>query len=175
MFKLREIERKDVKAINNWRNDAELIACLGAPFRFVSEAVDEAWYDNYMKVRNSTIRLSIVKEENEDKILGLISLVNINYINGTAELHITIGDKENRGKGMGTFAVKSVIEHAFMNMNLRRIELLVLEENAAAIALYTKCGFVQEGVKRLSHLKCGKYVNTVMMALLKEDYFKGTI
>ena len=172
MFKLREIEKEDIKTINKWRNDPELIACLGAPFRFISEAVDEAWYDNYMRVRNTTIRLSIVREDNPDRILGLISLVDINYINGVAELHIMIGDKENRGKGMGTFAVTSLIEHAFNNMNLRRLELLVLEENIAAIALYTKCGFVKEGIKRLSHLKRGRYVNTIIMGLLKEDYIK---
>lgn len=170
MFKLREIERKDVKTINKWRNDEELIACLGAPFRFISEAVDEAWYDNYMRVRSSTVRLAIVREGNVDDILGLISLVNINTINGTAELHIMIGDKENRGKGMGTFAVKSVIEHAFNNMNLRRIELVALENNTPAIALYEKCGFIKEGLKRLSHLKNGKYVNTIIMGLLKDEY-----
>jgi hypothetical protein len=55
-------------------------------------------------------------------------------------------------------------------LNLRRIELLVLEDNVPAIRLYTKCGFVKEGLKRLSHFKRGTYVNTIIMGLLKDEY-----
>ena len=40
MFHLRELERKDLPTINKWRNNPELIALLGAPFRYINLDVD---------------------------------------------------------------------------------------------------------------------------------------
>lgn len=111
-------------------------------------------------------------KDKESDILGLISLVDINYVNRSGELHIMIGDSKNRGKGIGTFAVKAMLDHAFDNLNLRRIELGVLETNSPAIKLYEKTGFVKEGVKRSSVYKNGQYVSMIMMAVLKEEYCK---
>ena len=71
---------------------------------------------------------------------------------------------------MGTFAVTAMLKHAFFNLNLRRVELGVLENNAAARHLYEKVGFVQEGVKREANYKNGKYVNMIMMSILKEEF-----
>ncbi len=173
MYKLRELEREDIKKINEWRNDPELIACLGAPYRFINEDVDSAWYEKYMHSRNNSVRCVIVNSENDEEILGLISLLDINYINRSAELHIMIGGARNRGKGIGTFAVESMIEHAFNNLNLRRIELGVLENNVPAIKLYEKTGFIREGIKRKSNYKNGEYISLIMMALLKEEWIKN--
>lgn len=170
MYKLRELEREDIKKINEWRCDPNLISCLGAPYRYINEEVDKEWYDKYMHSRGNSIRCAIVEEGNENDILGLISLMSINYINRSAELHIMIGNETNRGKGMGSFAVKAMIEHAFNDLNLRRIELGVLESNIIAIKLYEKVGFVHEGVKRKANYKNGEYVSMIIMGLLKEEY-----
>lgn len=169
MYKLRELEREDMKIINKWRNDPDLIAFLGAPFRFINEDVDHDWYEKYLNSRGNSIRCAVVDSEREDEILGLISLININYINRSGELHIMIGSRVNRGKGLGTFAVKAMIKHAFLNMNLRRIELGVLENNAPAVHLYEKCGFVREGIKRESNYKNGQYINMIIMSVLRRE------
>lgn len=80
-----------------------------------------------------------------------------------------IGDCENQGKGIGTFAVKEMINHAFYNLNLHRIELTVLEDNVRAIHLYEKCGFKYEGRKRKAKYKNGKFVDMKMYAILREE------
>ena len=135
MFHLRELERKDLPAINKWRNDPELIALLGAPFRYINLDVDVKWYESYMGNRGNAVRCAIT-EDGSDDILGLVSLVSINYMNQSAEFHIMIGDTKNQGRGLGTFAVNSMLNHAFNNMNLQRVELTVLEDNARAKHLY---------------------------------------
>ncbi len=168
MYKLRELERGDLERINQWRNDPYLIACLGAPYRYINEDVDKAWYDKYLNTRNNSVRCAIVDEQ--DEILGLISLLDIDSVNRSAALHIMIGGAENRGKGIGSFAVRAMVEHAFLNLNLRRIELGVLETNLPAIRLYEKTGFVKEGIKRQSNYKNGKYVNMIMMGLLRDEF-----
>lgn len=169
MYILRELSRKDLTIINKWRNDPELIALLGAPFRYINMNVDEKWFEGYMGNRGNAIRCAIV-EEDKDDILGLVSLVDINYINQSAVFHIMIGDKENQGKGIGTFAVQAMLEHAFFNMNLQRIELSVLESNERARNLYEKMGFSLEGVKRKAVYKAGEFKNMRIYSILKEEY-----
>ena len=169
MFYLRELEYKDLPYINKWRNDPELISLLGAPFRYINLDVDVKWYESYMANRGNAVRCAIV-EDGRDDILGLISLVTVNYMNQSAELHIMIGDNENQGRGVGTFAVQEMLSHAFNNMNLQRVELSVLEDNERAKHLYEKCGFVYEGCKRKAKYKHGKFVDMLMYAILKSEY-----
>lgn len=170
MFHLRELERKDLPKINKWRNDPELIDLLGAPFRYINLDVDTKWYESYISNRGNAVRCAITEDDRDD-ILGLISLVAINYINQSAELHIMIGDKENQGRGVGTFAVETMLNHAFNNMNLQRVELTVLEDNVRAKHLYEKCGFVREGRKRRAKYKNGKFVDVLVYSILKSEFF----
>lgn len=167
MFTLRELEKNDIYIINQWRNDAEVIGSLGAPFRYINLDVDMKWFDAYMNNRNSQIRCVVLSG---GEVIGLISLLSIDYLNQSAELHIMIGNKERQNQGAGTFAIKTMIDHAFKNMNLQRIELTVLESNQRARHVYEKLGFVREGIKRKAKFKNGQFVNTCVYALLKEEY-----
>lgn len=173
MYKLRELERADMTTVNKWRNDPDLIACLGAPFRYINIDVDEAWYENYLRSRATAVRCAIVDDANEKKILGIISLTGVDSVNRSAELHIMIGEAQDRGKGLGLFAVRSIVEHGFLNMNLNRIEVSLLETNLAAQKLYEKAGFKLEGLRRCSNYKNGHYVSALIMGLLKDEYVFG--
>jgi len=172
MYKLRELRREDMVVINDWRNNSELIRYLGAPFRYINLDVDFAWYDNYMRNRSTNIRCVIVEIDDDDRVLGIVSLTDINLINQSAEFHIMIGDKENRGKGIGYFATTEILKHAFNNMNLNRIELEVIKNNSCALKLYEKVGFKQEGIKRKSIYKNSEFKDMIIMAILKEEFCK---
>ena len=167
MVRLREIEKSDLKIINSWRNKPELIENLGAPFRYINYQVDENWYFSYMNNRSTTVRCAIVDDSNI--IIGMISLLSINHLNQTAELHIMIGDSKNQGKGIGKFAVKEILNHGFNNLNLNRIQLGVLSYNYRAIKLYEKCGFKLEGKKRQAVYKNGKFVDMFLYSILKRE------
>lgn len=169
MYKLRELERKDIPIINTWRNDGSLISMLGAPFRYINSDVDFKWFDDYMLSRNNCVRCAIVTDECDD-ILGLVSLTNIDQLNQSAEFHIMIGRTESQGKGAGTFATTAILNHAFNNMNLHRIELGVLPANTRAQRLYEKVGFIKEGIKRCSRYKNGSFVDVIQYGILKEEF-----
>ena len=91
-------------------------------------------------------------------------------MNQSAEFHIMIGDIQNQGRGLGTFAVNSMLNHAFNNMNLQRVELTVLDNNTRAKHLYEKCGFTYEGRKRKAKYKDGKFVDMLMYSILREEF-----
>lgn len=167
MYKLRELEEKDISIINKWRIDKSVISTLGAPYRFINKEVDMLWYQSYLKNRENTIRCAIV--ESDDIIRGLISLTSINYINRSAIMHIMVGP-EFQNRGVGSFAVKEIIEYAFETIGLNRIELAVLSDNENAIKLYKKNKFQIEGTKREACYKDGKYKDMYIMSLLKKEY-----
>lgn len=172
MYKLREIERRDIPEINKWHNDKELSKNLGGGgTRYINSDVDNAWYDRYLNTRSNSVRCAIVDEN--DVIIGCVYLLNIDSINLCADLHIMIGSKENQGRGIGTFAVTSIVDHAFFNLNLRRLQLEVLEYNQAAQKLYRKIGFIEEGRKRKAVFKDGNYVDEIIMGLLRDDYVRA--
>ncbi len=168
MYKLRELQKDDIIILNTWRNDPELISCLGAPFRYINQDVDYAWYESYMKSRNTSVRCAILSDE--DKFIGLVSLINIDHLNQSGEFHIMIGDPENKGKGAGTFATREILSHAFLNLNLQRVELTVLDSNMKAIALYEKIGFIREGTKRMAKYKNGRFVDMHIYSILRSEY-----
>ena len=169
MYRLRELERDDILTINSWRSSRELIDSLGAPFRYINKDVDYKWYENYIMNRGTNIRCSILNDK--DQILGLVSLTNIDRLNQSAIFHIMIGKPDNRQKGIGRYSTMEMLKHAFLDLNLNRVELNVLESNKAAIGLYEKCGFKIEGIKRKSVHKNGSFVDMILMAILREDYF----
>ena len=46
-------------------------------------------------------------------------------------------------KGYGSEAIKAVLEYGFNTLNLDKITLRVFPNNARAIHVYKKCGFVE--------------------------------
>lgn len=172
MFKLRELERGDLPVINSWRNDRELISFLGAPFRYINLDVDVKWFEAYMNNRNNAVRCAITQDE-DDKIVGLVSLTSIDHLNQSAEIHIMIGDKKNQEKGIGSFAIKEMLKHAFCNMNLQRVESTVLEYNERSRHMFEKCGFIYEGCKRKAKYKNGHFINMTIYSVLKQEYIGG--
>ncbi len=163
---LREISINDVPSINSWRNDKALVEQLGSEFRYVNIDTDKKWYENYQASRDRNVRLAITMDEC-DTILGVIYLLDINWISRNCEFAIQIGDPKSLSKGLGYEASMQALDYAFNDLNLHRIYLTVLEENKRAIGLYEKLGFVVEGNLQESLYKKGLYKNQLLMAILR--------
>jgi len=55
---------------------------------------------------------------------------------------------ETRGSGGGAMLLEALVEHARADPGIHRLELEVFPDNGRAVALYARCGFVVEGLKR---------------------------
>ena len=73
-----------------------------------------------------------------------------------------------RGRGLGMRFLQATLDKAFA-VGLVRIEFDVHADNARALALYTKAGFVREGAIRDAVFVDGEYRDAIAMALVRRD------
>jgi putative acetyltransferase len=69
-----------------------------------------------------------------------------------------------QGRGIGGTLLRAALEMADGWLQLRRIELQVYADNAAAIALYSRQGFEREGLLRDYAFRDGHFVDALAMA-----------
>jgi len=72
------------------------------------------------------------------------------------------------GAVIGGLELTATVDLADNWLNLKRIELEVYTDNAAAIHLYEKFGFVIEGTKRKYAFRDGEYVDAHVMARVRD-------
>ncbi|RFU48134.1 GNAT family N-acetyltransferase [Paraburkholderia sp. DHOC27] len=83
----------------------------------------------------------------------------------SAEIGISVHDAY-QGRGVGRALFGALVAHADRSLGLRRIELTVFTDNAAAIALYRSFGFVEEGRSRGFAMRDGMLADALHMARL---------
>ncbi|MFB9951801.1 GNAT family N-acetyltransferase [Rhizobium puerariae] len=71
------------------------------------------------------------------------------------------------GRGIGSALMAAILDIADNWLNLRRVELTVFTDNANAIRLYERSGFVKEGHFRKFAFRDGAYVDAYSMARLR--------
>jgi RimJ/RimL family protein N-acetyltransferase len=74
--------------------------------------------------------------------------------------------KEWRDRGVGTMLMERALEWARGSGTVKRVQLEVFTTNARAIHLYEKMGFVVEGVRKRAFRKEGKWIDSIVMAVL---------
>lgn len=83
--------------------------------------------------------------------------------------------KDYRGKGHSFNAYVKFIPFILNKYNLNKISLEVLSTNTVAFNLYKKLGFVLEGIKRQEVYKDGRYVDSIIMSLLKDEIINSKL
>jgi len=68
------------------------------------------------------------------------------------------------GKGFATEALNKVLDFAFTELQIVRVQAFIFEGNTASERVLEKCGFKQEGFLLKSYLKDNKYINSKLFA-----------
>ncbi|MDX8445353.1 GNAT family N-acetyltransferase [Mesorhizobium captivum] len=77
-----------------------------------------------------------------------------------------------RGRGLGRKLIDATLAQA-REAGFVRIELSVHSDNARAISLYGKAGFVMEGLQRDAVYVDGEYRDAIMMAIVERENATG--
>ncbi|MBK8901454.1 MAG: GNAT family N-acetyltransferase [Anaerolineaceae bacterium] len=165
---LRPFRREDMARQWEFENDPELWFWDGhtpAPAKL------ESLLAHYDENKNSENEVSFAIEI--DKLyVGHCGLHSFDQTNQTCELSVEIGDKGYWGKGYGREIVNLLLQYAFNHRHVNRVWLETHSENERAMRCYRACGFVEEGRLRQHLWLDGRYVDRVIMGILREDYLQ---
>lgn len=78
-------------------------------------------------------------------------------------------DYQHRGKGVASALMREIVSLCDNWLSVSRIELTVFADNATAIALYEKFGFVTEGVARRFAVRNGQQIDALYMARVRDE------
>lgn len=166
---LRPLSEDDILLLFRWLFDPEILQWLQLSEDPPELRTVEAVRERYQQMQTDPFTKIWRIDTQSGRPIGQIELVNIHPLQRRAEMHLCIGEKDIRGRGYGTGAIRRLLQHTFEDMHLRRVYLTPDEDNKRAIRCFEKCGFAQEGVLREHRLRYGNPVNMVMMGILGKE------
>ena len=166
---LRATERDDIPLFLRWFNDADVLRNL-AMFAPMSRASEEGWFERMLAAQGKTDYHFVICLLNDERPIGTIGLHAIDFLNGTAEFGIAIGEKSEWNRGHGTDALRAICDFGFGALRLERIGLHVYAGNDAARRAYEKAGFRHEATLRRAHFARGEHLDVHVMSLLRDEW-----
>lgn len=164
--RLRPVQERDLPMFVQWLQDPEVRRWLAAVGDAPTLEEELAWYDRRRSDPDS-VMWSI--ETLDGRLVGTTEL-RLTLEAKRAELGIAIQDKTMWSQGLGTDTVRLVLEYGFDDLELNRVDLTTDEDNVRGRRCYEKCGFVEEGLLRQHRLVEGRFGNTVVMSVLREEW-----
>lgn len=166
--RIRPVEQSDVRGDLGklfWlRSDPRVRLQLGH-VRMVSWKDQVKWFE---RMTNDPSSQYYVYYSDEIRFIGVVRTDEIDWVNRSMRVGGDIDpDLWDQGYGHRMFALLK--KYCFDYLNMHRLWLLVLETNERAIAVYKQAGFVEEGRQREAIYRDGKYLDYVMMFILRED------
>jgi len=110
-----------------------------------------------------------IVRRSDDTVVGEAVLMQLDEDASSMSYRIALIGPDVFGHGYGTEATRLVRDFAFGALGLHRLALEVNSFNAPAIAVYTKVGFVLEGVRRQAVRQDGDWYDVHDMALVEGD------
>ncbi|NAS30914.1 GNAT family N-acetyltransferase [Flavobacteriaceae bacterium R38] len=144
---LRALEPTDLDFLYKLENDESVweISETQTPY---SRYVLKQYLDNSHKDIYEVKQLRLVISDFENNLIGFVDLFDFNPKNNRAGVGIVVLEKENRKKGIGTEALRLLIDYSFRNLNLRQLYANIGAKNEASIKLFSNLGFKKVGVKK---------------------------
>jgi len=163
---------EDIKTILNWYCDTRFTELwYSDPLYDRTESAVSEWME---ELEGDTSQVVFgLRSLGNDKLVGLALLDDIEWSNRIADLEVAIGNPANWGKGWGTEAMRLLINHAFVELNLYRLQLSVRANHSRAIHIYEKLGFKREGTLREYGERNGERYDMHLYGLLRHEWGKN--
>lgn len=167
---LRALERDDLETLYSWWNDPGLWRLIGSPSRIASSDELEAWLEGELDKTSPQEGRTFAIDDETDQLIGTAWYGAYEATDRQATVGLYLGESDVRGKGYGTDALATLCGYLFDELGLHKARLYVACENLAALAVYRKLGFVEEGRLRDHRFYGGSFHDFVVMGLLSREF-----
>lgn len=103
------------------------------------------------------------------RIAGVIGFHSINWTNKSSDIGYWLGETY-RGHGLMTKSCRALVDYAFGELNLNRIEIRCAEQNLRSRAIPQRLGFKEEGTIREAEWLYDHYVDHVVYGILAREW-----
>ena len=167
---LRAMEPEDMELYRDMINDPDVSGMvIGWSFP-VSKKEQIDWYNRVVGDVNKRFTICMI---DTNQPVGMVTLTNIDLVNRSAFHGIKLHPLCPRGQGIGTDAVMALMEYAFNQLNLNRLDGEWFLYNNASKRLYEKCGWHEEGIKKEAIYRNGKYHDLAIAGILKQEFLEA--
>jgi ribosomal-protein-serine acetyltransferase len=101
----------------------------------------------------------------DERIIGAAGFAGIDWVARATSVGYWLAE-EHQGRGLMTRAVKSLVDHAFDELELHRVEIQAAKDNLRSRAIPERLGFQEEGTLREAERVAGRYLDLVVYGLL---------
>jgi RimJ/RimL family protein N-acetyltransferase len=166
---LRPVRPEDLPALYEWRIDAETWELSeDAPLVPLTLAVYE---ERYRRRAEDDVNAEFAIDA-DGELVGRCGMFEFDHLARHATIGITIG-MPHRGRGYGRDAVRVLLDYGFRVRNLHRVRLDTVSTNEAGRRAYLAAGFVEEGRQREHAWVDNRYVDLVLMGILRSEWDTG--
>jgi RimJ/RimL family protein N-acetyltransferase len=168
-LRLRTILEKDSDAFLEIFSDEQTMEYWsGSPISKPEEAVEMVREEIRLAQSEYCLNWGIALPDN-DLLIGKFTLFNFHRQNRRAEVGYVL-NRAHWGKGYMSMVMQRVLDFAFDDLSLHRLEADTDPHNAASLALLEKFGFRREGYFRERWYVHEKWLDSVMLGLLKSEH-----
>ncbi len=118
------------------------------------------------RAARKSLSLGIFRAE---RFIGSIGFVYFDWVAGKAEIGYWISADEE-GKGIVTASARLLIDFAFRELELNRIEIRCSSENSRSAAIPQRLGFTREGLLRMAEFRNGRLHDFEIYGLLASEW-----
>jgi RimJ/RimL family protein N-acetyltransferase len=173
MVGLEAFGRGDFDRLIGWIASAEdLMLWAGPIFRW---PLDRAQLERYLAAAEGPQPARrIWRAVEAGEVVGHVELNAIERTHRSATLSRVLVGPAFRRRGVGEVMVRRVLAAAFDELRLHRVDLFVFDSNTSAIACYEKLGFRHEGRLRDYRRLGDRYLTSLLMSMLEDEWRAGT-
>jgi ribosomal-protein-serine acetyltransferase len=102
-------------------------------------------------------------------ICGAVGFHGVDWNNRATSIGYWLAESE-QGRGTMTEAVRALVDHAFREWHLNRVEIRVAVGNARSAGVPARLGFVQEGILRQVERHADGFKDNVVYSLLASEW-----
>lgn len=162
------VRRDLLPVLNRWVNDWTTSRDTGGTPMPYTMDISERWLAR--QAADPNLHAFVIFEIAGDRPVGLTRLDQIDAGRGTGLFHILLGERADRGRGLGSEATRLMLRYGFAALGLRNVMLTVFAFNQAGIRAYEKAGFREMGRRRESYPMGGRRWDLVYMDCLAPEF-----
>jgi ribosomal-protein-alanine N-acetyltransferase len=167
--RLRVVEKEDLPLVVEWMNNPEFWGQYFSPIQRTRTDMEKTFENNPLEYKQF-----IIEKKDGTKIGGIAHFNVLAPYGKTLEIGYALLPSE-RGKGYCTEAAKIMVDYLFLSKDVACIQATTDVGNDASQNVLVKTGFKKEGTLRKRFFSNGKWRDTVMFSILREEWKQPNI